>query len=131
VASIGGRRQAWGNVKVHEQGTANVNVTNSTLQVEQAIEPLSLSLCSLGDICGTTPGSYTVPVGKRLVVQYLNGECVSATDLQLIADGHIFEFKLEPIGSVYGFSEQVTIYAGFVNLGGDCTLEVSGYLMSP
>ena len=70
---------ANGNVKVHEQGTANVkvtnlrsepvqvSVTNTSVPVEQAGEPVTIKTTGFG--LGT---QYTVPENKLLVLQYVN-----------------------------------------------------------
>jgi len=70
-----------GNIKVHEQGTANVNVTNSTVPVHEqgtaavrlADEDVSVTdpgyQNDSGSLCGGPV--YTVPDGKDLVVMYI------------------------------------------------------------
>jgi hypothetical protein len=63
---------ARGNVKVHEQGIADVNVTNRTvpvtvantsLSIQQAGEPVALHVTSQSQLV----------FNKRLVIQYVNG----------------------------------------------------------
>jgi hypothetical protein len=93
-----------GNIKVHEQGTANVNVTNSTLQVVQSVEAVSVTLFA-GD-------SYTVPTGKRLVIQYLNGVSDNPDQILNAPASYFFLGTLRPGTSEYNLSEQVTIYVG-------------------
>jgi hypothetical protein len=72
-AEIVGPLDAEGNVKVHEQGTANVNVmnravpvtvTNTSVGVRQAGEPVLLHV---------TSQSHQFVFNKRLVIQYVNG----------------------------------------------------------
>jgi hypothetical protein len=53
-------------VPTHEQGTANVSVTNASLPVAEAGEPLTIEFPAQGN-------HYTVPSGKRLVIEYVNG----------------------------------------------------------
>jgi hypothetical protein len=54
-----------GNIKVHEQGTANVNVVDNREPFQRSF---NINL-SDGDFGGSD--SFTVPAGKRLVVQYV------------------------------------------------------------
>jgi hypothetical protein len=75
-ADIVGPLDANGNIKVHEQGIANVkvanlrsepvqvNVTNTSVPVEQAGEPVTIEM---------TFDDYEVPANKLLVLQYVNG----------------------------------------------------------
>jgi hypothetical protein len=75
-ATIVGPLDAQGNVKTHEQGTANVAVTNAP-----ASHPLEVSgVISLAD--GQVFGDqypYTVPAGKRLVIEYLTAKAYVPT----------------------------------------------------
>src|SRR5947207_14881743 len=66
-ATIIGPLDANGNVKVHEQGTAAVSVVNASIPVQQAGDPIVIPLNT------TVDKTYTVPAGKRLVVQYVQG----------------------------------------------------------
>src|SRR5437773_863757 len=59
-----------GNVKVHEQGIANVSVRNASVPFVQAGTPITIAV-------GSNEGAYTVPSGKRLVIQYVNATAVS------------------------------------------------------
>jgi len=66
---------ARGNVKVHEQGTAEVHVTNDSLTVSSGVEPYEHSLFfnQTGSNCTQFVCDLTfpaVPAGKRLVVTY-------------------------------------------------------------
>ena len=74
-ATIIGPLDSNGNVRVHEQGTANVNVTNSSLQITTDEEPYEHT-----DFFNQTAETCTqfvcnvsfpaVPAGKRLVITY-------------------------------------------------------------
>jgi hypothetical protein len=63
------------NIRVHEEGTANVNVsgTASTRSADNpAFQPVRLvtgGLCGSNDQCDNGPG-FTVPAGKTLVVEF-------------------------------------------------------------
>lgn len=81
-STIVGPLDGNGNVAVHEQGTANVNVTNSTVPVHEqgtsnvavtngpATQPVEVS--DAFQLTGSSGEkfSYTVPGGKRLVLEY-------------------------------------------------------------
>jgi len=54
-----------GNIKVHEEGTANVRVVDSQEPFQQALN-VSLADGEFGD-----DAFFTVPAGKRLVIQYV------------------------------------------------------------
>src|SRR2546423_4005453 len=54
---------AQGNIKVHEQGTAAVRAANEEVTVQKKFSETQANFCA-GDI-------YTVPAGKRLVVEYI------------------------------------------------------------
>ena len=55
------------NIRVHEEGTANVNVLDSN---HQPFQTHLNAFLDDGEFDGSA--SYTVPAGKRLVVQYLS-----------------------------------------------------------
>jgi hypothetical protein len=82
ATTIVGPLDANGNVKVHDQGTSDVNVTNSTVPVHEegtssvavtngpATQPVQVS--DGFQLTGSSglKLSYTVPDGKRLVLEY-------------------------------------------------------------
>src|SRR5262245_50466918 len=91
-ATIIGPLDASGNVAVHEQGTANVNVTNATVPVHEqgttavrsANDEITLRQ-SLSTMPPPSDGpcngpSYTVPAGKELVVEYVSGEAIDVSE---------------------------------------------------
>jgi hypothetical protein len=70
-----------GNIKVHEQGTANVNVTNATVSVHE--QGLTATRSANDEVAVTKTideesaiecpkDIYTVPQGKQLVIQYVS-----------------------------------------------------------
>jgi len=70
---------ARGNIKVHEQGTADVNVTNGSLKVETDEVPYQHSVFFNQDpstctqfVCNVN--FPRVPTGKRLVVTYVSAQ---------------------------------------------------------
>jgi hypothetical protein len=72
-ATIVGPLDAKGNLSVHEQGTADVSVANPSVAVEQAGEPIAIHL-----FAGS--GGYLVPQGKRLLIDYVNGDVNIGSD---------------------------------------------------
>ena len=96
-ATIIGPLDSNGNVKVHEQGTANVNVTNTLLPVHEqgtaAVREQGTVTVRVADAPGEQPfagghseavvtiadgsffgsDAFTVPSGKRLVIQSVSG----------------------------------------------------------
>jgi hypothetical protein len=123
---------AQGNVKVHEQGTLIVR------DPEAAHEPWHMFL-GPADV-------YTVPAGKRLVIEYVNGiaQLVGATQpdwtLEITesagAQGYHFAgTSLFNCANCYVVSQQIRAYAsggGVVRVGTVPTgsvLRVSGYLV--
>lgn len=124
-------RDANGNIKVHEQGTANMNVTNSALAVRQAGTPVTIFLQSLD--------YYTVPAGKHLVLTYVTGQATSSSMgiTNLLNGGGFFpQYKFPATNAapgVFYMSEPVTIFAdGGDRLqatgGVDPSLWASGYV---
>jgi hypothetical protein len=99
-ATIIGPLDAGGNVAVHEQGTASVNVTNPTVPVhEQATAAVRSANdeVSLRQSLSTVPPpsdgpcngpSYTVPSGKELVIEYVSGEATDFSGNTLGVTGH-------------------------------------------
>jgi len=81
-AKIIGPLDGNGNVAVHEQGTANVSVTNGRLAVRVVgEEPVQLPL-EFRFIGGTASAvNYTVPAGKRLRIDF-----VTLSDLDRVVD---------------------------------------------
>jgi hypothetical protein len=110
-----------GNIKVHEQGTANVNVMNGNLAVRVVgEEPMQLPL-DFRFIGGTQSAvNYTVPAGKRLRIDF-----VTLHDLNRIVDVEDFSVHVTQGGQFTRHwlstsrqgangdvtSEQVEIYA--------------------
>jgi hypothetical protein len=143
-------------VPVAQQGTANVNVTNSavpvheqgTATVQQAGTPVHFELRERQTF-GTN--TYTVPAGKRLVIQYINGTIRNLPNdtpanallfLDVTTSSNTAEFEFVASNHAYDdgsdhVSEAVTIYADpgtevLLTTGEDqslpATLEVDGYL---
>jgi hypothetical protein len=116
-------------VAVHEQGAVSV---------QQAGGPQSVRLVGADGVAG-----YTVPDGKRLVIEYVNGTS-SAGDghLQLgieAAGGgsqaiYNFQSSAPPGSFIFPISEQVLIFAGpgetvrLINQNDD--VRINGYLLS-
>jgi hypothetical protein len=70
-----------GTAAVHEQGTANVNVVKAgALPVEPAGAPVNICLTNFTIGPDPEPRTYTVPAGKRLVIEYVNAEGLDAGD---------------------------------------------------
>jgi hypothetical protein len=126
-----------GTAAVHEQGTANVQVANPSVPIEQAGTPVTIQFPT---------GPYTVPDGKRLVIEYLNSETLedSVAVLSLEHGRNEFHFRFSGEGpavlctSGQGFcrwvSEPVKIYAnpGTQVDGNNSTslfFTISGYLV--
>jgi hypothetical protein len=73
---------------VHEEGTANVNVTNAPLAVRESGEtPVQRSLGWTISSCGATD-TYTVPAGKHLRIEQV-------TLLQALAQDQIVWFRVQ------------------------------------
>jgi hypothetical protein len=80
-ANITGPLDAQGDVKVHEQGTANVAVTNGP-----ATQPVQVA--DRFQLAGSdgTKISYTVPAGRRLVLEYAAAEARGPSGDRLFVD---------------------------------------------
>jgi hypothetical protein len=102
------------NIRVHEEGTANVNVTNTSLPVQGTLgvrpagTPVTINIDGAG---------YVVPAGKHLVVTYISGQSdttsLGITNL-LNGGGFLPNFKFPTTmvaDGVYYLSEPVTIFA--------------------
>jgi hypothetical protein len=87
-STIVGPLDGQGNVKVHEQGTANVSITNSTVPVQRGGEAVTIHLCLPN--CGEF---FTIPSGKQLVIEYVNGRLFEG------GAGMIREFDLLTLGA--------------------------------
>jgi hypothetical protein len=108
-------RDGNGNIKVHEQGTANVNVTGTpTVNAAQQgawnvgivgtpavnvetpvfIQRLGFIHINPGNDVGTTP-LYTVPDGKRLIVTYLNAEVDTAPGAHVLISLASAQFAID------------------------------------
>jgi hypothetical protein len=151
-ATIVGPLDANGNVKVHEQGTASVTVTNSSFAVRgtvAALEGGEPQQVLLTNVLGESE-TYDVPIGKRFLIKYVNIErryvrdSVDTPVVRLLVDspgglGYSFlgdPYKKYPTMSTtdYYLSEPVTI-----NVNSDVSLvqasapqyvRLSGYLVS-
>jgi hypothetical protein len=151
-ATIIGPLDGNGNVRVHEQGTANVRVTDNPARSPfVTVRPLSLAD---GDASAFGPVA-TVPLGKRLVIDYISGRMNVPTGqtgaFELTAqDGQtgLYFFPATFVGTSGGFnslymSETTQIYAdsgqrveaGCRRFGpslagsGSCQLTVSGHFV--
>ena len=142
-AKITGPLDGQGNVKVHEAGTAAVDVTNASIPVEQAGTPITIRLS------GPSSGLYGVPQGKRLVIQHVYALYDLFDTQDPFAEEGLFAFTV--IGNhpddTYRFvgtkreltnttarvvSEAVTIYAGandLIQLRQESEVRLSGYLL--
>jgi hypothetical protein len=114
-------------VPVAQQGTANVNVTNSTVPVhEQGIATVQPAGTPVWFDLRQGSSGYTVPAGKRLVVQYINGvhdpsnsgvtnfwlQTIGNNPIILTLDGHFTDgedYVDEQIGPV-SFDPGATVY---------------------
>jgi hypothetical protein len=126
-----------GNIRVHEQGTAAVDVANPSIAVRPEGEPITVKLSTFGGGGGTP--TYVVPADKRLLIRYVNGLIDANLDdfLRLHVTGtpptHDYAFAGFAAGGVLVISEPVTISA----IGGqhvvlgiiDAKVELSGYLL--
>jgi len=65
------RADANGNVKVHEQGTANVNVTNTSLPIAQAA-PVTNGGSTVETFVGDGPQPMTPATASALMVRFIN-----------------------------------------------------------
>ena len=103
-----------GDVAVHEQGVASVQVTNAELAVRQGT-PFSIMVKKPAD-------RFTVPADKRLVIEYVNSFSGTAQVASLIV-GHVepgqggipeqdHALRGLPYSDGYIISERVTIHAG-------------------
>jgi len=138
-------------VPVTLQGSATIDTTNPipVRDVDrQPQQPVQFSLFIPG------PSSYTVPAGKRLVVEYVSGGFViiphggvAATvglEVRPGFDGHVFagvpssynDGAPAPDGLGFTFSQSARLYAGpgkSLSLGGGgvqlASMRVSGYLV--
>jgi hypothetical protein len=121
-----------GTAAVHEQGTANVNVVSSSVPVSQAGAPVTIEL--------NTDITYTVPAGKRFVIQYLNGgNAPSDPDTGLHVSGtvplQVYQFvgTKSPATGNYLVSEPVAITVDPGNklvMSNGGFLNVCGYLIN-
>jgi hypothetical protein len=109
-ANIVAPLDANGNLKVHEQGTAAVNVTNSSIPVHQAGEPVTIQ---------PLIENFQVPANKRLLIQYVNANhlddsmSISIGPAGVVGVGYLFKGipAPSPFGPTHIVSEAVTIHA--------------------
>jgi len=100
-ATIVGPLDGDGNVQVHEQGTANVNVTNGAVPVHEqgttAVRSANeeITLQGLAHEDGPSCGNdiYTVPAGKELVIEYASAFTFDAFETATHASGHLEVFR--------------------------------------
>jgi hypothetical protein len=142
-ATIVSPLDAQGNVKVHEQGTANVNVTNTSVPVhEQGIASV-LQAGTQTTVHFSNLSLYTVPAGKRLVIVYVSGYADTSGYMVLSVQGGgagVANFILPTQDASNEFvnrwvmSYQVTIFAGpgaqlEASAGTDAQITATGYLL--
>jgi hypothetical protein len=127
---------------VHEQGTASVNVTNTSVPVhEQGVAsvqpagtPLTVHFSNLSE--------YTVPAGKRFVIEYANGYSNTSGYMVLAVQGggtsanHILPTTdaSNEFVNRWVMSHPVTIFAGpgaqlLASGGTDAQITATGYLL--
>jgi hypothetical protein len=134
---------AQGNIRVHEQGTANVRSADREVSLTRVVFNASGSTCELSDV-------YVVPADANLVVEYISG---IASAIPSTADGAFGEFDhdfpqgqtvdlplvfaVSPGGFVASESVHYVVPAGTplnfrgnVEGGSECLMKVSlgGYL---
>jgi hypothetical protein len=136
-ARVVGPLDSGGNVRVHEGGTAAVEVTNASIAVRPEGERITVKLSSFAGGGGSS--TYVVPANKRLLIQYVNGliDASLGEFLRLHVTGtpptHDYAFAGFAAGGVLVISEPVAITADggqHVQLGViDSKLELSGYLL--
>jgi hypothetical protein len=142
-------------------GTANVNVVNAPLRVavDATQQPFQKTLCTVGwpPGCLSTPSSFNVPSDKRLVIEYVSGQCDTASLAESVGlmsvstlvssvptSHYVVPQFLGSVGSVklYGSAQQTRIYAdpgtqvyasasGFPTGSVGCLVSLSGYLVNP
>jgi hypothetical protein len=146
-ATIIGPLDGQGNVKVHEQGIADVHVTNlrnspvpvdvtdTSLLVQQVGDPITIHLFP-----GVGTDVYSVPADKRLVIQYIDGlfdpNAAPNRGLFMSVGGTAFFFggestvHLNVEGDREVVSEPVTLYTNTtVHLVEGTSVRLSGYLL--
>jgi hypothetical protein len=107
---------ANGNLKTHEQGIANVNITNGTLSVRSAGIPYQVSgTANLGS--GSDGGqNFPIPAGKLLVVQ-------TASAMVLLPPGQTAAATLEILPASGSFTSAqpvpIPLTDQGTNVGGD------------
>lgn len=150
-ANIIGPLDGQGNVKVHEQGTANVQLATSPrnpVDVREVSTPMIVPFQREGD---PDHLSFAVPSGWSAVVEYVSGECLqggsgnfmAGIDVQTTVDGHkVTHFVPSSypqfttgLGTRGATGELVRIYADGDTtilaqaLGqGLCSVQISGHL---
>jgi hypothetical protein len=146
-ANIIGPLDADGNIKVHEQGTPTVNAAQvGTWQVRAAdnpaFQPFHASVSATEGPSGGCNG-FAVPVGKRLVLEFVSASVNAEQGEQAIADFRVdkngstvqtYEVPLRDQAFWGGFerlvgSEDVLVYAGPTTARGDA-FEVHGCFAS-
>ena len=109
-------------------GPVPVSITNAPLSVSSADDPAKqpVELQAVLNKVGTTTAFYTVPAGKRLVIEYVNVVSNVPNDPDrysfiLIHNTVFTNFSLVPDGSPFvAASQKVTLYA-------DAGSQVSGF----
>src|SRR5262245_6735109 len=90
AVTIIGPLDARGNVKVHEQGTARVDVTNSSVAVEPDLHLTNRFVFRATLDLDTQFKNFTVPDGKVLVVEHLNVDVLADAD-RLVSANLIYQ----------------------------------------
>jgi hypothetical protein len=126
---------------VHEQGTASVNVTNTSVPVHEQGVASVLQAGTPVTAHFTNLTLYTVPAGKRLVIEYVNGYSNTSgyVVLSVQGGGTIANHFLPTTDASNEFvnrwvmSHPVTIFAGpgaqlQASGGTDAQITATGYL---
>jgi hypothetical protein len=125
------------NIRVHEEGTASVAVTNTSLPVEGTVSAVPAGTPATIHITGD---GYFVPDNKRLVIAYVSGRTDNTAlgITNLLHGTGFFPQYLFPTTKIadgsYYLSEPVTIFANagdkLVAFGGNAPeIWASGYLI--
>jgi len=137
--------------------TVTIDPTQLPLPVTSAGQPFQTSLCAGLGVCPpSVPSIYTVPSDRRLVIQFVSGNCVTAGPPNRLrvgigaffgGTGADFPFPLsaDPFGSgEINLAQQTLIYAdpgsvvllevgtgGYSGASAVCTVSLSGYTTTP
>jgi hypothetical protein len=126
---------------VHEQGTASVNVTNTSVPVHEQGVASVLHAGTPTTVQFSNLTLYTVPAGKRFVIEYVSGYSNTSGYMVLeVLGGGVANFILPTTDASNEFvnrwvmSHPVTIFAGpgaqLEAIGGtDAQITATGYLL--